>query len=325
MKTIVSLLLITALLSCKKTTTTPTTNSTNNSNSNINDTCWVNYENIQNVTIVEIDNSDTKWFYNISELYSFDNKWNYFTSSKYFHDKLIINPINNEKKMYSQYPGALYSWGITTFDGINFKNDNLSNLPIHSAVYDGLGNLYFTSYNLLLKINYSTNKIDTVYEGISGKIKKYYNNTLWISNFKDGLLKYDISKKKITETFNQSNSMISGEFIGDIVFDNLGNMWVATDGGLSKYDGKAWVNFNSVNSGLVDNGITSIAVDKFNNIWVGTGKGLSKYNNSNWTNYTPLNSKILDYGILDIAVDKQDNKWIVTEEGVSKLSKTKSN
>ena len=79
---------------------------------------------------------------------------------------------------------------------------------------------------------------------------KFNNNHLWISLLYGGLAKFDISQNKVTETFNQSNSMIGSNQIVDMVFDNLGNLWVASeDGGISKYDGKIWENFNSVNSG----------------------------------------------------------------------------
>jgi hypothetical protein len=333
MKTIISLLLVLALVSCKKANTSSTDNSnnnntsnntSNNSNNNVNDTCWINYENIDAVG-VEIDKNDTKWLVAVGGLYSFDSKWNYFACSNYFFDNLVINPINLEKTMFLQYSG-----GFTTFDGkvYKFKDDKLA---VFSADYDDLGNLWVSNNNIktypiknyILKINYSTNKIDTVYEGLAGNLK-YHNNQLWIAGSYNGLIKYDISQNKVIEAFNQSNSMIGSNQIVDMVFDNLGNLWVATEeGGISKYDGKIWENFNSVNSGLIHNLTTSIAVDKYNNIWVGTIMGLSKYNNSNWTNYTPLNSKILDSEILDIAVDKQDNKWIVTKKGVSRLSKTK--
>ncbi len=339
MEKILSLLLVIALVSCKKANTSPnnssnsstTNNTTNNSKCNINDTCWVNYENIQNATSVEIDKNDTKWFVAVGGLYSFDSKWNYFACSNYFFNQLVVNPINMQKKLYGIYGG------LTTFDGTTFNYQDSINhmyLSVVAAQYDDQGNLWIVnglnsnSHNAnLINVNNSTINFNlNKYTGVLVSKMKYHNNQLWIAGSYNGLIKYDIAQNKVTETFNQSNSMIGSNQIVDMVFDNLGNLWVATEeGGISKYDGKIWENFNSVNSGLINNMTTSIAVDKFNNIWVGTAKGLSKYNNSNWTNYTPLNSKILDYGIGDIAVDKQDNKWIVTGEGVSKLSKTKTN
>ena len=343
MKTIISLLLVIAIVSCKKANTSPTNNSnnnnnttttTNNSNSNINDTCWVNYEKII-ANSVEIDKNDMKWFAAFglfsNGLYSFDNKWNYYATTNLYSDKLKINPITLEKTTYlSSSPG-----GLNTFNGNGFSHkDSLNNmkLSVISAEYDDQGNLWFINISYfkteLINANNSVNKIDlSPFITLSNaKSIKYHKNTLWIGSALNGVVKFDITQNKVTETFNQSNSMIGSNDIVDIVFDNLDNLWVATNnGGISKYNGKTWENFNSVNSGLIHNMTTSIAVDKYNNIWVGTLMGLSKYNNSNWINYTTSNSKILDNEILDVAVDKQDNKWIVTKEGVSKLSKTKTN
>ena len=339
MKTIISLLLVIALVSCKKANTSPTNNSnnnatnntTNNSNSNVNDTCWVNYENIQNATSVEIDKNDTKWF--VTEgLYSFDSKWSFYSSTNAFFNKLKINPINSEKTLFFNMIGGSF---LTTFNGTFNVQDSINQAPsrVFALEFDDKGNMWVINgvgeFNnttaKLINLN-NSNVSYNFYSSTFANEMKFNNNYLWISLWYSGLAKFDISENKITETFNQSNSMIGSNQIVDMVFDNLGNLWVASeDGGISKYDGKIWENFNSVNSGLLANKTTSIAVDKFNNIWVGTGKGLSKYNNSIWTNYTTSNSKILDNGVFDIAVDKQDNKWIVTKEGVSKLSKTKTN
>ncbi len=339
MKTIILLLLITAIVSCKKANTSPTNNSnnnttttTNNSNSNINDTCWVNYDKVDALS-VEIDKNDIKWFAGTGGLYSFDNlKWDNFQNSLNFFNKLIINPFNLEKNMFFRGMGGLKSFNNKTWSYQDSTNNE--KLNIFSAEYDNSGNLWIAHQHLdwkrstyLFIYNNSLVEIDlSSYIGLLGStFIKCNNNILWIGSY-NGLLKFDITQNKVTETFNQTNSSICSNQIVDMVFDNLGNLWVASvDGGISKYDGKTWENFNSINSGLIHNMTTSIAVDKYNNIWVGTIMGLSKYNNSNWTNYTPLNSKILDYGILDIAVDKQDNKWIVTKEGVSRLSKTKTN
>jgi ligand-binding sensor domain-containing protein len=332
--------LLVLLFSCKKTDTNPNTssNSTVNNNTNNNnntskntiDTCWLNYEKVD-AACVEIDKNDVKWFAGTGGLYSFENeKWNNFQNSLRIFNRLVINPFNLEKNVF--YSGAR---GLHCFNGKTWNYKDSSNneaLTIFSAEYDNSGNLWITHQHqdwkrstYLFIYNNSLVEIDlSSYIGFLGStFIKCNNNFLWIGSY-NGLLKFDITQNKVIETYNQTNSSICSNQIVDMVFDNLGNLWLASaDGGVSKYDGKIWENFNSVNSGLIHNLTTSIAVDKYNNIWVGTIMGLSKYNNSNWTNYTPLNSKILDSEILDIAVDKQDNKWIVTKKGVSRLSKTK--
>ena len=125
MKTILSLLLVIALISCKKANTSTNNNSnsntTNNSKSNVNDTCWVNYENIK-AEGVEIDKNDTKWFVAAGGLYSFDSKWNYFAYSDGLFNKLKINPINSQKTCY----GLNLGFGLTTFNGTFNVQDSIN-------------------------------------------------------------------------------------------------------------------------------------------------------------------------------------------------------
>jgi ligand-binding sensor domain-containing protein len=341
MKTIISLLLIIALVSCKKANTSPTNNSannttnntTNNSNSNINDTCWVNYEKII-AKCVEVDKNDVKWFAGTGGLYSFENeKWNNFQTSLNLFNRLVINPFNLEKNMF--YWGGL--GGLNCFNGKTWNYQDSTNnerLNIFSAEYDNSGNLWIAHQHqdwkrstYLFIYNNSLVEIDlSSYVGLSGStFIKCNNNILWIGSY-NGLLKFDITQNKVTETYNQTNSTICSNQIIDMAFDNNGKIWVASaQGGISNFDGKNWINFNSINSDLLNNLTTSIAVDKYNNIWIGTISGLSKYNGNTWTNYTQSNSKILDNNVLDILIDKQDQKWIVTNNGISRLSKTKLN
>ncbi|MGE5621249.1 MAG: T9SS type A sorting domain-containing protein, partial [archaeon] len=56
------------------------------------------------------------------------------------------------------------------------------------------------------------------------------------------------------------------------------NIWIATDKGLTKFDGAQWITYNTSNSGLLHNVVYSIAIDKYNNKWVCTKLGLSVFN-----------------------------------------------
>jgi len=60
--------------------------------------------------------------------------------------------------------------------------------------------------------------------------------------------------------------------------DNFGNVWLATGGGLLKYDGSAFTIFDSDNSPMNTNYVSAVAVDLKGNIWVGTNSGLHVYN-----------------------------------------------
>ena len=76
-------------------------------------------------------------------------------------------------------------------------------------------------------------------------------------------------------------------------FDNIGNLWIGTNIGLSKFDIKEnkFISYTTAN-GLTNNFINSILVDKNNNLWISTNKGLNKLNieKYNTINFSESNS-----------------------------------
>lgn len=69
-----------------------------------------------------------------------------------------------------------------------------------------------------------------------------------------------------------------------ITQDSIGNLWISTLGGITRYDGKTCTNYN-VRNGLPSNTVYAIAVDKNHNIWVGTRKGLACFNGQVFRSY----------------------------------------
>lgn len=74
---------------------------------------------------------------------------------------------------------------------------------------------------------------------------------------------------------------LSSNKILDIVQDQCGFIWIATNNGLNRFDGYRFISFlNQTNDSLSisDNYITSLCIDGRNNLWVGTKNGLNRYN-----------------------------------------------
>ena len=62
--------------------------------------------------------------------------------------------------------------------------------------------------------------------------------------------------------------------------DNEGYLWLGTGIGVSKFDGKEFINYSG-DDGLADGGVKSIYIAKNGNVWFGhLGGGLSYYNGS---------------------------------------------
>ena len=99
----------------------------------------------------------------------------------------------------------------------------------------------------------------------------------------------------------------------DMAEDHLGNLWLATTGGLSKFNGLEFDNFKK-QDGLVSNQIYCITVDLEGNVWIGTNKGVSYFDGHKFTNYS-VPSLDRDQYINNIIADQQGRIWFSTTSG----------
>ena len=67
--------------------------------------------------------------------------------------------------------------------------------------------------------------------------------------------------------------------------DKMGNLWIGTLGGLSRYDGRNFTNY-TVRNGLQNNVVQSVAVDSAGSIWIGGPSGISQFNGRKFTHYS---------------------------------------
>ena len=69
---------------------------------------------------------------------------------------------------------------------------------------------------------------------------------------------------------------LTNNFVADIVQDCRGFMWIATDAGLSRFDGENFKTFNERNSSIRGNSVYTLFYDDHTDkLWVGTKSGLS--------------------------------------------------
>ncbi len=120
---------------------------------------------------------------------------------------------------------------------------------------------------------------------------------------------------------------ISQVTINELLKDSLGFVWVGTQDGLNRFDGKEFKAYKyneSDSSSISGNHITSLLEDESRNIWVGTlGNGLNLYDSKFDTfNEIPLeNPSVPNETILDMVLDDKDNVWVTTRNsGLYKIS-----
>jgi signal transduction histidine kinase/CheY-like chemotaxis protein/ligand-binding sensor domain-containing protein len=147
---------------------------------------------------------------------------------------------------------------------------------------------------------------------------------MWFGT-RDGLNKYDGYKFIVYKNNPADTNTLSNDYIGDLLEDEKGNIWIGTiGGGLNKFDvsrnkftvfKKDSKNANSISSNL----ITCLFKDRKGNIWIGTeDAGLNLYNEklNSFSRYLPnKNGGLSDALINKIFEDSEGNLWIGTDKG----------
>ena len=100
-----------------------------------------------------------------------------------------------------------------------------------------------------------------------------------------------------------------------------GYLWLGTDGGVSKFDGKNFLNY-SISSGFIENNASALFQDSEGIIWVGhQNGGISTIEGTKIVGYSDT---ILSKNITKIIEDQQGNIWICTlGDGVVKITSKK--
>jgi len=119
---------------------------------------------------------------------------------------------------------------------------------------------------------------------------------------------------------------LSQSYVFDIVQDHEGYIWIATQDGLNKFDGKNFTYYRSNTldpNSIADNYIRNLFIDENKQLWIGTDNGLSKYNNKldnfeNFLHNDSDSSTLLDNVIWSIYQDEKSVIWVTTKKGLHK-------
>ncbi len=112
---------------------------------------------------------------------------------------------------------------------------------------------------------------------------------------------------------------VSANIVNDILVDRSGVLWVATNGGVARYDGVSWDYFTSRDE-LMDDRVTSMALDSGNRVWFCTSeddKGMTVYEDGEFVWYTRFDGSMPVHEINAVANDSEGRVWIGWDGGAA--------
>ncbi len=107
--------------------------------------------------------------------------------------------------------------------------------------------------------------------------KRDINRNYWFATWDKGLAKLSGNNWEI---YNVSNSGLSSDTINDMIIASDGNIWLATNQGISVFDGNNWTVYNKSNSLLSSDTVNHLLDDLSGNIWVTTAHHVIRIENA---------------------------------------------
>jgi ligand-binding sensor domain-containing protein len=206
---------------------------------------------------------------------------------------------------------AISSNGAAKFSNNNWtyynpSNSNILSNGITCIEEDKIGNIIFGTSNgisfLAPDNSWSYYRDPSVILFIT-TIKAASDGTVWYGTTNQGF---------ISSNGSTVNQYITNSGINDIEEDSKGNIWVGTDDGLIKYDGRNF-SFITMANGLPDNIITALLSDSKGRLWIGTyfGKKVTWLDDTGMHQLSLLNGDNISE-INDIWEDRKGDIWFAT-------------
>ena len=109
-------------------------------------------------------------------------------------------------------------------------------------------------------------------------------------------------------------------YINKILQRHDGFIWIASKGGLSRFDGKNFNNYQmSADGGVISNDVLSLLEDKQQQLWVGTARGLFLFDDGTQQfQYVALSDKAPT--VLSLFQDPAQRIWVGTDQGLFQLA-----
>lgn len=296
---------------------------------------------------IDEDNEGNIWVATsegISKISSYDESITNYTMAE-GNGNLSNSDINN---IFTTKKGDIL---VATSDGLNiydeykdsftriFEGDALVSQYIYSITEDNEGNIWLGTTKGVNKINLETGETkaflhDGEFDGASDRYvyKVYYDREgyIWVGTHNNGAARINLEDESI-KTYTEEGNNLGGDMIKSFLRDSYGNMWVATNNGLSKLKAdddtfQTEISKEYDRNSLINNNIYSIIEDRTGLIWLGTYSGISIFNPStNILHYKrdPFDDTTISNNMISALYEDDDGRlWIGSKKtGIDLLNR----
>jgi ligand-binding sensor domain-containing protein/AraC-like DNA-binding protein/DNA-binding NarL/FixJ family response regulator len=221
-------------------------------------------------------------------------------------------------------------WVGTAKSGVAYWGENIyrfmakMNGDITAIAEDYHGKIWYgTSDNGILdhpELNLASMKVNAMTFTKDG--------SMWVGSKKYGLTRIKNGKSSFYSTHSDSiKNALLNDNINALCVDNIGNLWIATEGGLQKYNLRmnTFSNYTKENNKLKINNVTALFAATGNKMLVGTSEGLTIMNiSTNEVQHYIGNStslkKFTNNYVTCVFQDSRGLIWLGSREGVNILN-----
>ena len=109
---------------------------------------------------------------------------------------------------------------------------------------------------------------------------------------------------------------LPGNWVRAFWQDERGYLWIGTEAGLGRFDGRYLLNLDRT-QGLVSDEVRCLGADSSGALWIGTDGGLSRLQGARITNFTTVDG-LPSNQIRGLAFDAAGQLWIATDAGLAR-------
>lgn len=132
------------------------------------------------------------------------------------------------------------------------------------------------------------------------------NHKIWIGT-NDGLFMLSLKQTKETPHYRRENSKLVSNQIMDLELDEKGRLWIATDRGISIFDGRNWET-------LLEDKRVSAMENHHGNMWAAIEQTIQQFGEDQKWRAVAMPLNYSGQPIRDLEFDYKDNLWIATNQ-----------